>query len=240
LSDDFSTSFLGGLRSEFDEGYVLPPVFTSLLAVADNIRTRYIKYEIDVEQAANLFKELIVKDTNGYEWTIGASTGSWYRRQINEKKWLSSSPPIGVEPDNVDISFDGLIHNTSDFENKNTSGLRIEKFLDSLDENSNDKDWLLDEWNKFEEEVRNLENNNLFQISSAPLEQSNDDLPKSISNSPDDNLIEQPNELELPKDDSFSIDDFFVKPEDRDQSQKIDDNNLYDNDTNYLDKPPHS
>ena len=43
--NNYDNPFLGGLKSELDEGFELDVIFNTLIAVADNIRNRYIKYQ---------------------------------------------------------------------------------------------------------------------------------------------------------------------------------------------------
>jgi len=243
LTEDNGSFFLGGLKSEFDEGYSLSGVFNSLLAAADNIRNKYVKFEIDAEVAAELFAKLKIKDTNGNEWTIGASSGSWYRRFTNEKQWVSSNPPVGVESEEMfNIDFDSIVHTQVSNNMPRSSGLKIEDFIEELDDNNSSKDWLLEEWDKFEEEVRLLEANN-SSIHSTETYDYFDDSKEVISeeinedksiNSPNSGL---PDDVSSSIDQPFVVDDFFIKPEERDTSNSTT-NSESDISNYYLSKPP--
>ena len=119
--NNYDNPFLGGLKSELDEGFELDVIFNTLIAVADNIRNRYIKYEISGEQAATLFKKLRVVDVNNNQWTIGPSSGSWYIKTNNNTIWSQSNPPIGIEVENPDTySFDQLVSHEEIEENKSS------------------------------------------------------------------------------------------------------------------------
>lgn len=246
MTEDSNSFFLGGLKSEFDEGYSLSGIFSSLVAAADNIRNKYVKYEIESDVAAELFAKLKITDINGNEWTIGASSGSWYRRYGNEKKWISSNPPIDIEADvNSTFDMDSIIHTQTTNNNTNvrSTGLKIEEFISEFEDNDSNKDWLLQEWGKFEEEVRNLEENNVIVEKIYEKEDnyinSNEDKSEEtievISTSSSE--IGLPDNVSSINDQPFVLDDFFIKPEDRDTDSF---SSSKDNDVSadVFDKPP--
>jgi len=243
LNEDLGSFFLGGLKSEFDEGYSLSVEFNSLIAAADNIRDKYVKFEIDAEIAAELFAKLKIKDTNGNDWTIGASSGSWYKRFPNEKQWISSNPPVGVDCDETfTIDFESIVHTQNTNNAPRSSGLKIEEFISEVEDNSSNKDWLLQEWNKFEEEVRNLEANNAS-TNLTEIYDYSENSNEVINNEINEDKTVDPSELGLPdnvssvNDQPFVLDDFFIKPEERDTS---DSPITSDQDASnyYLNKPP--
>jgi hypothetical protein len=91
-------TFLGGLRSELDEGSHLHPTFAALSAAADSVRASYLSYAITPTKAAETFRLLRLVDDNDIEWTVGPSSGTWYRRRVGSPAWQSGPPPLMAEP----------------------------------------------------------------------------------------------------------------------------------------------
>jgi hypothetical protein len=91
-------TFLGGLRSELDEGSHLHPSFASLGAAADAVRANYLSFSISPQKAAEAFQLLRIIDDNDIEWTIGPSSGTWYRRRVGSSSWQAGPPPLMAEP----------------------------------------------------------------------------------------------------------------------------------------------
>lgn len=89
--------FLGTLRSEFDTEEELAPAWTALMGVAEEVRMAYSKGEITGHEAAVALSSLRLKDRTGSEWTVGASSGEWYRRLSGAMGWVRSAPPVVVE-----------------------------------------------------------------------------------------------------------------------------------------------
>ena len=226
--NNYDNPFLGGLKSELDEGFELDVIFNTLIAVADNIRNRYIKYEISGEQAATLFKKLRVRDINNNDWTIGPSSGSWYIKTNNNTIWAQSNPPIGIEVENPDTySFDQLVSHEEIKENKasNNAGVRIDDYtIDTEIDRTADKNWLLEEWDLLEKELVTLEEKaRVTNDTKESLNGANNDI--MLSPSIDGSAIDENNDTTgLPEeptiilDENFNIDDFFVKPEGREDS----------------------
>jgi hypothetical protein len=230
--NNYDNPFLGGLKSELDEGFELDVIFNTLIAVADNIRNRYIKFEISGEQAATLFKKLRVRDTNNNQWTIGPSSGSWYIKVNNNTIWSQSSPPIGIEVENPDsYSFDQLVSHEEIKENKssNNAGVRIDDYtMDTEIDRTADKNWLLEEWDLLEKELVTLEEKARV-INDSKESSKADTIDISLNPSNDELLTDENNDTSgLPEepiiilDENFNIDDFFVKPEGR---EDLSDNN---------------
>ena len=88
-------AFFGTLRSEFDEEETLPRVLNELREAYTDIRTRYDIGEISKTDLAEALSGLRCRSALGVEWTMGASTGSWYRR-ISGTSWLAALPPTLV------------------------------------------------------------------------------------------------------------------------------------------------
>lgn len=230
--NNYDNPFLGGLKSELDEGFELDVIFNTLIAVADNIRNRYIKFEISGEQAATLFKKLRVRDTNNNQWTIGPSSGSWYIKVNNNTIWSQSTPPIGIEVENPDsYSFDQLVSHEEIKENKssNNAGVRIDDYtMDTEIDRTADKNWLLEEWDLLEKELVTLEEKARV-INDSNESSKADTIDISLNPSNDELLIDEnngtsglPEEPIIILDENFNIDDFFVKPEGR---EDLSDNN---------------
>jgi hypothetical protein len=230
--NNYDNPFLGGLKSELDEGFELDVIFNTLIAVADNIRNRYIKFEISGEQAATLFKKLRVRDTNNNQWTIGPSSGSWYIKVNNNSIWSQSTPPIGIEVENPDsYSFDQLVSHEEIKENKssNNAGVRIDDYtMDTEVDRTADKNWLLEEWDLLEKELVTLEEK-ARAINDSKESSKADTIDISLNPSNDESLTDEKNDTSgLPEeptiilDENFNIDDLFVKPEGR---EDLSDNN---------------
>ena len=101
---DQGEHFLGSLRSELDEGEdSLHPYFVALYSAADTIRVNYISWKLRSAVAAQLFQTLKIVDIDGREWTVGAVTGGWFRRDGSKSTWIASMPPTGVTPNLSDV-----------------------------------------------------------------------------------------------------------------------------------------
>lgn len=100
MRDDTSReSHLGTLRSEFDDdGSVLHPGFETLSTLVSSVRAAFMSFRIGPEQAAELCRDLRLTSTDGYEWTMGATSGAWFRRKVGERSWIKSAMPLSVTP----------------------------------------------------------------------------------------------------------------------------------------------
>jgi len=91
--------FLGSLKSELDESEdALHPYFVALNSAADTVRANYVNWKLRSTAAAQLFQLLKITDIDGREWTVGAVTGGWFRRDGAKSTWMASMPPTGVTP----------------------------------------------------------------------------------------------------------------------------------------------
>lgn len=98
--DETPDSLLGTLRSELDEddGGGLHPSFEVLAGLVVTVRTAYTSFRITPEQAARICSTLRLEGRDGNEWTVGATSGAWYRRRTGESVWQKSPLPINVIP----------------------------------------------------------------------------------------------------------------------------------------------
>lgn len=86
-------AYLGTLRSEFDEPETTPSGFIHLQENVGIIRKAFIDGKINERQAAELLGIQRCSDLNGGEWTVGATSGSWYRRQGSDTPWMRVPSP---------------------------------------------------------------------------------------------------------------------------------------------------
>lgn len=99
--------FFGTLRSEFDEDDVLPRVLTQVRDTYLGLRASFDAGEITKTELAEQLSGLRGRSPMGVEWTIGASSGSWYRR-ISGTSWLAAAPPtIGPGSGESDAGWTG-------------------------------------------------------------------------------------------------------------------------------------
>lgn len=93
---------LGTLRSELDGDIEIDGSFTSLENSFSKVRQAFIQKKIPSQVAAEFFQRLVIKSSDGSEWTLGASTGSWYRREEGAS-WMQTSPPNGITVDSGNV-----------------------------------------------------------------------------------------------------------------------------------------
>lgn len=93
MSEYDSGIFSGTLKSKYDEVEQLAPGFAKFSALAADTVSNYMKKNISSKKAALRLNILRCLDATGVEWTIGASTGAWYKRAYGSNKWEVSSPP---------------------------------------------------------------------------------------------------------------------------------------------------
>jgi len=98
--DETPDSLLGTLRSELDEDDDggLHPSFEVLAGLVVTVRTAYTSFRITPEQAARICAMLRLEGRDGNEWTVGATSGAWYKRRTGESVWQKSPLPINVVP----------------------------------------------------------------------------------------------------------------------------------------------
>ena len=99
-ADETVDNLLGTLRSELDEDDDggLHPNFEILAGLVVTVRTAYTSFRITPEQAARICAQLRLEGRDGNEWTVGATSGAWYRRRTGETIWQKSPLPINVIP----------------------------------------------------------------------------------------------------------------------------------------------
>lgn len=90
-------AFLGTLRSELDEDVPLEGAFAELYARFISLRDAYDTGRLDTRTYGRALRDLRVIDPEGFQWTIGATTGRWYRRNYQEGgQWSSAPAPAGT------------------------------------------------------------------------------------------------------------------------------------------------
>lgn len=83
----------GTLRSELDEPAELPPEFSALAEKFDELRQSYDAGELSRAEFAESLSGVAVTSHDGSVWTIGATTGQWYRRFSGGNRWEPAMPP---------------------------------------------------------------------------------------------------------------------------------------------------
>ncbi|MFM7088570.1 MAG: hypothetical protein ACKOW9_03500 [Candidatus Paceibacterota bacterium] len=91
----WSPAPLGALRSELDEGSDLQNEFILLESYSQAVRHAFITGKIEASAAAGILSALRLKGSDGYFWSIGATTGSWYKKVGDS--WIQTPPPYGVK-----------------------------------------------------------------------------------------------------------------------------------------------
>lgn len=90
---------LGALRSELDDSDTgLHKTFETLASLAGTVRTAYLSYRITPEKAGELLQGLRILGGDGFEWTVGATSGAWFKRRHGETIWSKTAMPLGIEP----------------------------------------------------------------------------------------------------------------------------------------------
>lgn len=82
----------GTLRSELDEPSILPASFEELVRRATQAKAEYNAHSISKVDYAGLLSKLVISAPDGTEWTIGASSGQWFRR-FPDSNWIPTIPP---------------------------------------------------------------------------------------------------------------------------------------------------
>lgn len=96
---DMGSAFLGSLPSEFDDSESgLHRDFEILAGLTGAVRSAYTAHRIRPESAAGLFRLLRLPSADGHEWTVGATSGGWYRRPVGGQSWEPAPSPVGVAP----------------------------------------------------------------------------------------------------------------------------------------------
>lgn len=148
---------LGTLRSELDDESDLDPIFVSMQLAHNAVINAYGAQKISSHAAGMILKDLKLKGTDGYYWTIGASTRSWYKRLDKESgTWETATEPEGVSLDGEAPFWyvrgvASLISEISQLD----SQVKAEEEKDDLvkesetyEEAEEDLDWIFDEWDR--------------------------------------------------------------------------------------------
>lgn len=108
--------FLGAVvaRPTGDEEQPMAAEFSLLVARVNQLLGRYHAGEIGGLQLAEALAEEKVVDVAGGEWTLGATTGAWYRR-MPTMDWAQVPPPgPNVKPRiKLTVSDTGTVHDTA-------------------------------------------------------------------------------------------------------------------------------
>jgi hypothetical protein len=83
--------FLGSLLSELDATSDLPQAFQELRVKFDRVKSHYDSGDLPAERYGDLLASLRCYDSQGTAWTIGASSGLWYR--MVDDVWIQWPPP---------------------------------------------------------------------------------------------------------------------------------------------------
>lgn len=106
---------LGTLRSEFDiDQTELSAEFVALEQLTQQVREAFLQGRASEMGAAELLRELRLPGDDGATWTIGATSGNWYRRDEVARVWELAAPPegvrmVGARPSWLDDGVDGRL-----------------------------------------------------------------------------------------------------------------------------------
>lgn len=78
------------IASADDADYAAP--FRAAESAMRRMEAKYVSGEWSLEEYAVGLGKVIVRDTSGGEWTIGATSGEWYRREAGSQ-WVRTEPP---------------------------------------------------------------------------------------------------------------------------------------------------
>jgi hypothetical protein len=227
-------TFLGGLRSELDEGSHLHPTFAAMSAAADSVRASYLSYAITPTKAAEAFRLLRLVDDNDIEWTVGPSSGSWYRRRLGSTGWQPGPAPLMAEP-KIGSTAPWLTSELADLlpsarsvaaaertaEQSGKPGIRVVDASDipMVDEGES-RDWLLSEWDELEVHLDVMR-----QQAQALLPEPEPEPPIEFARTQSADPAEDLGLPANPQDDEEPLDmlDLFVPPEPRRGAVDLDD-----------------
>jgi hypothetical protein len=227
-------TFLGGLRSELDEGSHLHPTFAAMSAAADAVRASYLSYAITPTKAAEAFRLLRIVDDNDIEWTVGPSSGSWFRRRVGSAGWQPGPPPLMAEPkpgstvpwlssELADLLPSARSANATEerMSQGTKAGIRVVDAaeLPKVDEGES-RDWLLAEWDELEVHL------DVMRQQAQPFAASA--VPEATSTADASPVESQPEEIGLPAATDMAGDpedmlSLFVPPEPRRDAVELDD-----------------
>jgi hypothetical protein len=103
-----SQVFLGGLASPgAPRRSELPPRFAALSGAVGDLFDDYRAGEMDAAEFAEAIASRRITDSRGVEWTIGATSGGWFRRD-SSGTWVAAMPPT-TDVDEVDDPLERLL-----------------------------------------------------------------------------------------------------------------------------------
>jgi hypothetical protein len=204
-----------------------------MAAAADSVRASYLSYAITPNKAAEAFRLLRVTDESDIEWTVGPSSGSWYRRRVGSTTWQPGPPPLMAEPKSggttpwMSSELSDLLPSAKSTSNTTQSGYPRSQAgiwivdaseVPKLDEGEA-RDWLLSEWDELEVQLDVLRQQTL----AATAEREREELAVTVE-------LHEPvgEELGLPdvKDvtpEPLDEMDLFVRPEPRQDAVALED-----------------
>ena len=106
-------SYHGALRSELDEPSRLPSAFEQLIEQVGQARHGFERGALTKIQLAAVLQGLRVVAPDGAEWTMGATSGRWYRRPVGGA-WVPALPPEGADEGQVSFHQPGSPSTDSD------------------------------------------------------------------------------------------------------------------------------
>lgn len=106
-------TYHGALRSELDEPSRLPSAFEQLIEQAGQARHSFERGALTKIQLASVLQGLRVVAPDGTEWTMGATSGRWYRRPVGGT-WVPALPPESEDESNASFSHGGETSHDND------------------------------------------------------------------------------------------------------------------------------
>lgn len=100
MSSD-TPAFFGSLRSEFDTVDELPAPYAVLRSAVVTAVGAYQNGAVSADRCAAALSSMVITDTDGIDWTVGASSQRWYRR-LPGGQWRLASPASSPLPDEAD------------------------------------------------------------------------------------------------------------------------------------------
>jgi len=102
--NESSEVFLGTLRSELDSATRPAEEFLALEAAVRKILGYYRRGRITADVTASALSRMVIRTGTGTDWTVGATSGRWYRRPSGGA-WVPATPPgPGRTDDSIEAS----------------------------------------------------------------------------------------------------------------------------------------
>lgn len=100
--------FLGTLRSELDTPAEISSEFRNLEIAFAKVLTVYQRGLINKEETGEILTNLRISDSQGTQWTLGATTRRWYKRTLGSS-WKVTPPPAAAnDPVLEETAFEAL------------------------------------------------------------------------------------------------------------------------------------